>query len=481
MTIKFSQLATSTLLAFSSVIALEGLSSVQLFNPLHLGQSNVAIAQDAEEGVNVRVYRAASPAVVSITTESGTGSGSIISADGLVLTNAHVVNNVRQITVVLSDRRRFEADVVGFGEGGLDLAALRIRGQRNLPTLEIAPPNSVEVGQRAFAIGNPFGQFQGTFTTGIVSRVDTNRGLIQTDAAINPGNSGGPLLNSRGQMIGVNSAIYTPRGSSGNTGIGFAIAIDRVQPFLVAVQEGRAPRTPDQSPMLGGGPPAQRITLNGSVLEGTLNDRSGILQSDNSYYNPYTFEGRAGQQVSIEMTSRELNAYLILLGPDGTDLAQDNDSAGNQNARIVLTLPQTGMYTVYANTFQPGESGRYNLRVAAGASSTPSPNPTRLILREQGELGAGSQVWREDGSLYQEYSFEGTSGQTVTITLESDEFDTYLMLFDQTGQVIAQNDDISPNSTNSSITISLPQTGMYRVIANAYDRSGRGRFVLTVR
>jgi S1-C subfamily serine protease len=98
------------------------------------------------------------------------------------------------VTVRLADGRTFQGDVVGYGDNRIDLAAVRLRGTSgNLPVITVAAPNSARVGQRAFAIGSPFG-LQGTLTVGIVSRIDTERGLIQTDAAINPGNSGGPCL-----------------------------------------------------------------------------------------------------------------------------------------------------------------------------------------------------------------------------------------------------------------------------------------------
>ncbi|MGG6294587.1 trypsin-like peptidase domain-containing protein [Leptolyngbya sp. AN02str] len=470
---------TATTLLASSLLVYDAIAPYAWSASRWFGQSNIAIAQDAEESVNVRVYSAASPAVVSIETATGSGSGSIISADGLVMTNAHVLGSAQTATVVLADGRRFEGEVIAFGEGGLDLAAIRIPNQRNLPTISLARPNSVQVGQRAFAIGNPFGRFQGTFTTGIVSRVDATRGLVQTDAAINPGNSGGPLLNSQGQMIGVNSAIFNPRGSAGNTGIGFAIAIDRVQSFLTAVEEGRAPRTAQQSPMLGGGKPAQRIGLNSSPLSGNLDGESSVLPSDGSFFNAYTFEGRAGQRVVIEMTSDELNPYLILLKPDGTDLAQDDNSAGGNNARVTAVLPGDGLYTVLANSNQAGETGRYQLRVTAPTTTT----STRavVLLQEQGTLGPRSPQWPEDGSPYQEYQFTGRAGQVVSIEMASPDFETYLMLFGEDGQLVERSNVPNPQNPNASMLVSLPATGTYRVIANAYSRTGRGSYVLTVR
>ncbi|HEY9619466.1 MAG TPA: trypsin-like peptidase domain-containing protein [Crinalium sp.] len=516
---EFRRLATSGLVALGtafSLVTLDAVSPVNLLNLSQFGQPSLhqALAQDAEDSVNVRVYQQASPAVVSIDTGEGTGSGSIISPEGLILTNAHVVGDSRRVKVTLADGREFQGDVIAYGEAGLDLAVVRISGQNNLPTVRLARSNTVQVGQRAFAIGNPFGQFQGTLTTGIVSRIDTNRGLIQTDAAINPGNSGGPLLNSQGEMIGVNTAIFAPRGSTGNIGIGFAISIDKVQPFLVAVREGRAPTTAQQPPIPGVTRPPQAITLNGTRIDGVLTRNSNILPADNSYFNAYTFTGRSGQQVVIEMSSSEIDSYLILLDPEGRDIAQDDDGAGGNNSRIVASLPSNGTYTIFANTYSAGETGRYTLQASAGSGATPppttgqvppSPRPTPgagqtprptpgtgqippnvpgqrgILLQEQGVLGPGAPVLQSDGSLYREYTFNGTEGQRVTITLESSDFDTYLILVGPDEQVVDQNDDVGPDNYNSEITATLPATGTYRVIANSYDSSGRGRFLLTVR
>jgi serine protease Do len=352
---------------------LNAISPIELLNLTQIGSLSshrVLAQQDVEEDVNIHVYQAASPAVVSIESGDGTGSGTIISPDGLILTNAHVVAGSSTVKVVLSDGTKLQGDVIAFGEAGLDLAAVKLQGQSNLPTVPIADPSKVAVGQRAFAIGDPFGQFQGTFTTGIVSRIDRNRGLIQTDTSINPGNSGGPLLNSHGELIGVNSAIFAPRGA-GNVGIGFAISVERVQPFLTAVRDGTAPRVAQQSPMLGGGHKAQRITPNVPV-EGMLDKDSDVHPSDSSYFNAYTFDGKAGQRVEIDMTSSEVDPYIILLAPDGQDLGHDDDGGGGSNARLTIALPADGTYTVLANTYQAGETGHYSLRLMMGNRVRPA-------------------------------------------------------------------------------------------------------------
>lgn len=470
-------------------------SPVELLSPQSFGQESSAIAQ-TEEDINVQVYQAASPAVVTIDTQFGSGSGVIVGSDGLIVTNAHVVDGSDTVTVMLADRQEYRGRVIGYDSGGADLAAVKIEG-RNLPTVEVAT-SPVQVGQRAFAIGNPFGRFEGTFTIGIVSRIDANNGLIQTDAAINPGNSGGPLLNSRGELIGINTAIFTPQRSApgvantgaGNIGIGFAIAVEQVSDFLVAVRNGSAPLVAQQSPfMQGTDRPAQKITLNGEPIQGQLTRNSAVLPADNSYYDAYSFEGRSGQRVSIEMNSASIDSYLILLSPQGRDLFQDDDSGGNRDAKLVFTLPEDGMYTVLANSYGSRETGSYDLRVAEAAGNSRSAalpvsgtqqTTFGLPMRESGVLGPDSPIFERDGSRYEEFAFEGTAGQRVNISLSSQEFDPFLILVGPDGEVFEYNDDISPSSLNAGLSVTLPATGRYLVVANALDSSGLGRFTLDV-
>lgn len=202
-----------------------------------------------DEQNNIDVYKAAREATVNITSvvyrenffmqvypSEGTGSGFILNSDGEILTNNHVVKGSSQLTVTLSDKKVFKARVLGTDPRD-DLALIKIESGRKLPSMHLGDSDSLVVGQKVLAIGNPFG-FEGTLTTGIVSslnrtiQTEANRpleGMIQTDAAINPGNSGGPLLDSHGNVIGINTAIYGPQG---NIGIGFAMPINRAKSML---------------------------------------------------------------------------------------------------------------------------------------------------------------------------------------------------------------------------------------------------------
>jgi S1-C subfamily serine protease len=201
----------------------------------------------ADEQNNIDIYKSARDATVNITStvytrsffgvypEKGTGTGFIINPEGEILTNNHVVNNSSNLTVTLSDKKVYKAKVLGYDPAN-DLALIKIDAGRKLPTVKLGDSEHLVVGQKVLAIGNPF-QFEGTLTTGIVSslgrKIDTEErsleGMIQTDAAINPGNSGGPLLDSHGNVIGINTAIY---GAQGSIGIGFAMPIARAKAML---------------------------------------------------------------------------------------------------------------------------------------------------------------------------------------------------------------------------------------------------------
>lgn len=164
--------------------------------------------------------------------QSGQGSGFIISKDGYILTNNHVVENADTITVILADKKEYKAKVIGTDPMS-DVALIKIKNGVDLPYLALGDSDKLEVGEWVIAIGNPFGLNQ-TVTVGVVSakgrsRVGINEyeNFIQTDAAINPGNSGGPLLNIHGEVIGINSALFSRTG--GYMGIGFAIPINMVK------------------------------------------------------------------------------------------------------------------------------------------------------------------------------------------------------------------------------------------------------------
>jgi S1-C subfamily serine protease len=218
-------------------------------------------ALEPEEQSNVNLFKRVSPSVVHITTTAaqrdlftrrvtevpaGTGSGFVWDDAGHVVTNFHVIQNATAAKVLMANQTEFTAELVG-AFTDRDLAVLRIKtAPGKLQPIAIGSSRDLQVGQKVFAIGNPFG-LDFTLTTGIVSALNreiesvtrrTIRGAIQTDAAINPGNSGGPLLDSAGRLIGVNTSIYSPSGAS--AGIGFAIPVDEVNRIVPRlIKDGR--------------------------------------------------------------------------------------------------------------------------------------------------------------------------------------------------------------------------------------------------
>jgi S1-C subfamily serine protease len=242
----------------------------------------------ADEEINTKVFEKVHPAVVNIATTTlsmnfwmeiipreGQGSGFIIDTKGYILTNNHVVAKAQKITVTMANGERISATLVG-RDPSSDLAVIKIPSRHVNVVAFLGDSDKIRVGQKAIAIGNPFG-LSHTLTTGIVSAL--NRGirtadgnqiedLIQTDAAINPGNSGGPLLNSSGEVIGINTAIYSLSG--GYQGIGFAIPINTARSIATQlITSGKVAR-----PWLG----ITGITLSPGLSKGLkLDVKEGVL------------------------------------------------------------------------------------------------------------------------------------------------------------------------------------------------------------
>ena len=280
-------------------------------SPLELTEAHAAPEYDAEEQNNIAVYKRVLPSVVNITSttlvfnffygpvpQQGQGSGFVLDKAGHVLTNYHVVEDAnRGIEVQLSNKHRYKARVIGTDKTH-DLALLQIDAQ-DLQPVTLSDSSQLSVGQKVYAIGNPFG-LAGTMTRGIISSIRSIRGAegapiedaIQTDAAINPGNSGGPLLNSRGEVIGINTMIAS-NGAEQSSGIGFAIPINTAKAVLSDLTRFGQVRRPS----LGivsypiGPDLAQQMGLNADygvliqkVIPGGAADRAGLHGGNEQAY-----------------------------------------------------------------------------------------------------------------------------------------------------------------------------------------------------
>ncbi|HUX67363.1 MAG TPA: trypsin-like peptidase domain-containing protein [Terriglobales bacterium] len=326
--------------------------------PVALAEAPPQTNFSPQETRDISIYKRVSPSVVNITSQiiqynllwgpvpaSGQGSGFFINRDGYILTNYHVIAGARRLTVTWTpqkDRsRQFPATVVGSAPE-LDLAVIRIAASR-LPPVTLGDSANLQVGQQVLAIGNPYG-LPGTMTQGIISSIRTVRegqqdngrpgadieGAIQTDAPINPGNSGGPLLNSLGEVIGIDTMIYSQTGS--NIGIGFAIPINsakavlqqllttgRVQTVSLGVQS--YPVSPDVAQQLGLGVDHGLMVL--GVRPGSLAARAGLRVGSQPGYignTPVRFGGDIILAANGEplQDQGQLSNILLLQKPGST-------------------------------------------------------------------------------------------------------------------------------------------------------------------
>jgi len=302
-----------------------------------------------DEVLYVKIYSQSAPAVANIVTRNleydvfmepvpmeGAGSGFVIDPRGYIMTNFHVVQGAQAISVTLGDRSHYDAKFIGADERN-DIALVKIDPKdRKLPALTMGDSDSLQVGQRVLAIGNPFG-FQSTLTTGVVSAlgrtVQTGQttvidGAIQTDAPINQGNSGGPLLNSHGEVIGINSAIYTPSGTT--AGIGFAIPISTARQIAQdLITEGRVRRA-----SMG----VEARVLSAPVAEALkLPVQEGLLIEQVTKGGPAERAGlRGGNRQAI------LGMRRILLGGDVLTTIDGRSITGQMDLNLALNRKRPG-------------------------------------------------------------------------------------------------------------------------------------------
>ena len=309
--------------------------------------ADAAPAFDEEEQQNIAVYKKVLPSVVNITStavrfdwfygpvpQTGQGSGFVLNKEGLILTNNHVIEGSQRggsVEVTLSDKHQYKAAVVTVDRGH-DLALLKIDAPNLVPVTLAETSTGLMVGQRVYAIGNPFG-LSGTMTRGIISAIRSVRGpdnnliedAIQTDASVNPGNSGGPLLNSRGEVIGITTMIAS-NGADQSSGIGFAIPINTAKAVLDDFAKyGRVRRPtldivtlpigPDIAQQIG--LPADDGLLIEKVLPGGAAEKAGL---------------HGGTQQAYEGNTPVMLGGDLIVAFDGLDIANPGDLSGAMNA-----------------------------------------------------------------------------------------------------------------------------------------------------
>ena len=384
------------------------------------------------------------PNQLNAPTEHGIGSGVIVSPDGYILTNNHVVNNAAEIQVVLNDGRQFKAQVIG-ADPQTDVALIKVNAE-NLPALTMTDSSKVEVGDVVLAIGNPFGIGQ-TVTKGIVSakdRITSSDGdedFIQTDAAINPGNSGGALVDTDGRLIGINSAILTRSG--GNQGIGFAVPSDLCRWVMDSlVKNGRVERgllgvtiqnlTPDLAKAFNlkqttgalvgdvsaGGPADKAGLKSGDVIT----QFSGQAIQDASQLKLRVAEAAPGSKVPVVVNRNgEDKTFDVTLGSVAeNNVAKTNENNGSarkealagvgvtdldQSSRAALNLPSNIQGAVISQVAPDSPAYEAGLRVGdviTELNHKPVKDAQDAVANTQYQTGSETlvKVWTKGGSHY---------------------------------------------------------------------------------
>jgi serine protease Do len=377
-------------------------------------------------------------------TEHGLGSGVIVSPDGYILTNNHVVNNATEIQVALNDGRQFTAKVIG-SDPKTDVALIRIKAD-NLPALTLADSDKIEVGDVVLAIGNPFGIGQ-TVTKGIVSAKDrTTSGdmdedFIQTDAAINPGNSGGALVDTEGRLVGINSAILTHSG--GNQGIGFAVPSNLCRWVMDSlVKNGRVERgflgvmiqnlTPDLATAfklnsitgalvgdVNSGSPADKaglksgdviMQLNGQPIEDASQLKLRVAETPPGSKVQLTVN-RNGESKTFDVTLGNLPENKVAKTAEESGTAQKEALAGvgvadlDQNTRAELDIPPQVQGAVITQVAPESAAYQAGLRpgdVITELNHKPVKNAQDAIADTEKPVGNQTlvKVWTKNGSHY---------------------------------------------------------------------------------
>ena len=235
------------------------------------------------------------------------------------------------------------------------------------------------------------------------------------------------------------------------------------------------------------------IAMNSEVTSALA--RNDAHLTDGSVYQAWTFFGTQGQMVQIDVMSDAFDAFCILQGPAGNEIARDDDAGDGLNARVSVALPVTGTYRIIANTYRQNQFGRYRVRLTGGGMAQMAPVAPMISGGQVSSVGVVGQVLRgqvvqgrltsgdrqlADNTFFQAWTYYGQAGEAITLDVMSTDFDAYAVIQDGSGNVVARDDD-SGGNLNARIIFTLPATGTYRLIANTLRVGAAGAYTLSVR
>ncbi|MGF1538161.1 MAG: S1C family serine protease [Elainellaceae cyanobacterium] len=463
MTFQFVQKTrkTSLKLAASGLVALQAavlgtiVGEVISTQP-QLPNARVAFAQDNK-------VQEVESATVYVETDRGSGSGVVVDPNGLVVTNAHVLEGASEVSVKIQGRQ-YQARVVSMGDSRcLDLALLQIEGAQNLAIAPLGDAESVYKTQAIYAIGFPLGNSissdSATITRGIISNIHPDIGRIQLDSPISPGNSGGPIVDSDGNLIGIATS-----GARGANDINSAISVDKVTTFINAYRHGVSiPPVimPGSAP--DGDALSKALPVNGDAVQGVLQTGDSRLCLNSGLSDLYTFEAEAGQNIMLELSQMDMGGHVFLVGPDGELVAQATTESREQSSFILEKLAQTGTYTVVTSAADANYSGRYQLRA------------TRPILVEAGLVHSSVAPCFDEGQRCLTYKFQGSAQQAITLMLQS-EFAPYIMLISPDGEVV----DSGRTDKSMAVNFTLSEEGWYTLVVGTQTPEDGGNFFVAI-
>ncbi|MFL5540713.1 MAG: trypsin-like peptidase domain-containing protein [Longimicrobiaceae bacterium] len=458
----------------------------------------------------VSITRRASPAVVTLYAYNSTGrrtslgSGFFLS-DGRIATNRHVVEGATRIAAQAVNER--ELGSAQYAEAVGRTADLAILPRIAAPPATLTLANRLpEPGESVVVIGAPEG-LSNTVSTGIVSAIRRigGRTLVQISAPISHGSSGGPVLNMRGEVIGVSVSVL-----SEGQNLNFAVPATE----LVTLTQQRPDRIAFTDNLRGDGPggvggPATgpdistqnlarlpRIAL-GQTVTGRLTD-SDFVRPDGSYADSYVYMGRAGERITATLRSRDFDAYLLVDDPRSATWQEvDDDSGGDLDSELTVTLPRDGPYLIVANSVAAQATGSYQMTLRGAGRGPVGPGSggaggrgsvtdlTRMQLPRitagqtvSGRLSSDDFLRTDDQTFVDGYLYSGRAGERLTITLRSSAFDSWLVFDDPNGPM-RETDNNGAGGRDSRITVTLPHDGNYVIIANSMARS-TGAYTLSV-
>lgn len=416
--------------------------------------------------------------VVMIETSEGSmGTGFFVGENGLLLTNAHVLDtDSGRVDVRFLDETEGVAELVSFDPAGFDIAALRLVDGKPPASLELTPDAGPRPGQRVYQAGNPYELFPSLMSTGIVGHHRATHHIFVHDAAASSGSSGSPVVDAAGRLLGITVSLATDDAgdpeNSYSTGFTSAIDVAAIRAFLDRLAKG------ERSDVKTGHVEYLRYPLPalepGQAVDGKLTHKSDRNPGDLSYSDGYLIDLEKGEVLLLTLVSEDFDAYLLLYDNDASVVADNDDAPGEgvTDSEILFEVPESGRYVVVATSLDRGETGDYRLLGETLRFAEPDVR--------KGKFAAGDPQ-RNGGPPYHKHIIEGQPGRWLSVTMRSEEVDSMLRLIGPDGSEIANNDDWNEDTLDSRIVRRINRKGEYQIIATSVgDEDATGPFELEI-